>query len=183
MAKNRLLSCFFLFYSDHKILLSFIPGTRTLKEHIMRAVVQRVSKASVSIGSKTTGRISRGLVVLIGVGKNDTRGDVSYLAEKIVNLRVFPDERDLMNLSVRDVNGGILVVSQFTLFGDCRKGRRPSYNDAAPPEKAEELYNQFVCALKDRNIRVETGVFQAIMEVDITNSGPVTILLDSTKLF
>ncbi len=149
----------------------------------MRAVVQLTSQAAVKVENQLTGSIGKGLVVLLGVGKEDTIKDAKYLAEKIVNLRIFPDGEKLMNLSVKDVGGEILVVSQFTLFGDCRKGRRPGYSDAAPPEKAKELYKTFKDYLLKQGIPVESGKFQAMMEVELTNSGPVTLLLDSSKLF
>ena len=149
----------------------------------MRAVVQLVSEASVTVKSATTGQIGRGLVVFLGVGPKDTEKDVGFLADKISNLRIFPDERGLMNRSVLDMEGEVLVVSQFTLFGDCRKGRRPSYSSAAPPEMAKRLYDLFVDEMKRRNISVATGEFQAMMQVSLINDGPVTLLLDSEKTF
>jgi D-tyrosyl-tRNA(Tyr) deacylase len=149
----------------------------------MRAVVQRSGKASVRVGNRVTGSIEHGLVVLLGVHKQDTEKDASYLADKIANLRIFPDENGLMNRSVVDVGGEALVISQFTLFGDCRKGRRPGYSRAAPPAKAEELYKVFIAALADLGISVATGEFQAMMDVSLVNRGPVTLLVDSTKLF
>jgi D-tyrosyl-tRNA(Tyr) deacylase len=149
----------------------------------MRAVVQLVSEASVRVGETTTGGISRGLVVFLGVHAEDSVKDATYLAEKIANLRIFPDSNRLMNRSVLDVGGEALVVSQFTLFGDCRKGRRPSYNSAAPPDKARELYFSFITALKNCGVGVATGEFKAMMEVSLVNSGPVTLLVDSAKLF
>lgn len=149
----------------------------------MRAVVQRVTRGKVTLEGRITGEIEKGLVVLLGVGHDDTEKDISYLAEKIVNLRIFEDENRKMNTSLRDVGGSMLVVSQFTLFGDCRKGKRPSYDKAARPEKAEEMYNKFVECCKGFNVRVETGVFQAEMMVEIHNDGPVTILIDSKKEF
>ena len=147
----------------------------------MRAVVQRVSRASVTVAGEVTGEIGPGLLILLGVGNHDATKDADYLADKILNLRIFSDENDKMNLSVRDNGGGILVVSQFTLFGDCRKGRRPSYNEAAPPEMAERLYEYFVAALRKLGAPVATGRFQAMMEVNLLNNGPVTIILDSDK--
>jgi D-tyrosyl-tRNA(Tyr) deacylase len=149
----------------------------------MRAVVQRSGKASVRVGNRVTGSIEHGLVVLLGVHKQDTEKDASYLADKIANLRIFPDENGLMNRSVVDVGGEALVISQFTLFGDCRKGRRPGYSRAAPPAKAEELHEVFIAALADLGISVATGEFQAMMDVSLVNRGPVTLLVDSTKLF
>lgn len=149
----------------------------------MRAVVQRVSEASVSVGGVESGRIARGLLVLLGVGRDDGEGDVDYLAEKVAHLRVFADEAGLMNRSVLDVSGGVLVVSQFTLYGDCRRGRRPGYSEAATPERAEALYRGFVAALAARGVPVEEGVFRAMMDVRLVNEGPVTILLDSHKRF
>ena len=149
----------------------------------MRAVIQRVSRARVNIGDETVGEIAAGMVVLLGVGKNDKRADVEYLAEKILNLRIFPDQDGKMNRSLQETAGEMLVVSQFTLYGDVRRGRRPSYADAADPEKARALYEQFVELVRSAGIRIETGVFQAMMQVALTNDGPVTILLDSEKAF
>jgi len=149
----------------------------------MRAVVQLVSDAAVRVNGATVGSIGTGLAVLLGVHQEDTDADAAYLAEKIVNLRIFPDEKGLMNLSVREKEGELLVISQFTLFGDCRKGRRPSFARAASPERARELYEQFCGNAARWGIRVATGEFQAMMEVSLTNSGPVTILLDSRKPF
>ncbi len=148
----------------------------------MRAVVQRVKKGSVEIKEKEIGKIEDGLVVLLGVGQNDIEKDAEYLTEKIVNLRIFEDREGKMNLSVKDINGQILVISQFTLYGDCKKGRRPSFIFAALPDKAEKLYNYFVKYIKNYDLKVETGQFQATMLVKIFNDGPVTILLDSEKL-
>lgn len=148
----------------------------------MRAVVQLVKKASVTIEKKTTGAIGPGLLVLLGVARSDTVKDVEYMVDKILNLRIFPDQEGKMNLSVRDINGEVLVVSQFTLFGDCRKGRRPSYSHAAPPETADALYQAFVASM-GKYLRVATGTFQAMMEVELINDGPVTLLVDSTKEF
>ena len=150
----------------------------------MRAVVQRVKRAEVRVNNEITGKIDKGMLVLLGVGQDDTNKDLEYMAEKIVNLRIFEDQEGKMNLSVLDVNGGILVVSQFTLYGDCRKGKRPSYSTAARPEMAEKLYNEFVDYIKSKyDIKVETGVFQAMMDVDFINEGPVTLLIDSQKTF
>lgn len=148
----------------------------------MRAVVQRVKKGSVEIKEKEVGKIEDGLVVLLGVGQNDIEKDAEYLTEKIVNLRIFEDREGKMNLSVKDINGQILVISQFTLYGDCKKGRRPSFISAALPDKAEKLYNYFVKYIKNYDLKVETGQFQATMLVKIFNDGQVTILLDSEKL-
>jgi D-aminoacyl-tRNA deacylase len=149
----------------------------------MRAVVQRVSRASVSVEGRVVGDVGRGLLVLLGVARGDTEADAGYLADKVVNLRIFPDEDGQMNRSVKDVAGGILVVSQFTLLGDCRKGRRPGYSDAAPPEEAEALYRRFVTFLGESGLVVAEGVFRAMMDVSLVNAGPVTLLLDSRKLF
>lgn len=149
----------------------------------MRAVFQRVSSARVSIDGEVVSSISRGLLVLIGVAEDDSEADVQYVANKTANLRIFEDEAGKMNLSVSDIDGEILVVSQFTLYGDCRKGRRPSFIAAARPPKAELLYEKYVAALTDVGLKVETGVFQAHMDVELVNDGPVTILLDSKKTF
>jgi D-tyrosyl-tRNA(Tyr) deacylase len=149
----------------------------------MRAVVQLVKKASVSVNNTVISEIGRGLLVFLGVRKNDTPNDAKMLAEKIVHLRIFPDQEKLMNLSVLDVEGQMLIVSQFTLYGDCRKGRRPSYSDAAPPELAEKFYEMYIKETAKLGIPVASGKFQAPMEVELINDGPVTLLLDSTKSF
>lgn len=149
----------------------------------MRACVQRVKRASVSVDDRVVGQIQQGLLVLLGVGCEDDAGDARYLAEKISTLRIFQDTSDRMNLSVSDVGGGMLVVSQFTLLGDCRKGRRPSFTAAAPPQEAERLYESFVAAVAARDIPVATGAFRAQMDVALVNDGPVTMLLDSRRLF
>lgn len=149
----------------------------------MRAVVQRVRSGSVSVENRTVGEIGRGLVVLIGVGLEDNENDASYLAEKIVNLRIFEDDQGKMNLSLKDIGGEILAVSQFTLYGDARKGRRPGFSDAAPPLLAQRLYITFVQKVKELEINTAEGIFQENMLVRIENDGPVTILLDSKKLF
>jgi len=149
----------------------------------MRAVVQRVSRAAVRVGPKTVGEIGQGVVVLLGIRTGDTRDAADSLTERIANLRIFDDSAGKMNLSVKDIGGAVLAVSQFTLFGDARRGRRPSYIEAAPPEQAEPLYDYFLSALRSQGVRVESGVFRAMMEVELVNDGPVTILLDSDKLF
>jgi len=148
----------------------------------MRAVVQRVKEGSVEIKNKEIGRINQGLVILLGIGQDDNEKNAEYLVGKIINLRIFEDKEEKMNLSVKDINGQILVISQFTLYGDCKKGRRPSFISAALPEKAEKLYEYFVRCIKNYGLKVETGEFQAMMLVKIYNDGPVTILLDSEKL-
>jgi len=145
--------------------------------------VQRVNKGRVVVGDEELGAINRGLVLLLGVEKEDEENDIDYMVEKVINLRIFPDSEDKMNLSLQDIQGEILVVSQFTLLGDCRKGRRPSFFSAAPPKKAEDYYERFVSRLRERGFQVETGEFQAMMEVQIFNDGPVTIMLDSKKNF
>jgi len=148
----------------------------------MRAVIQRVSRAKVTVENNIVGEIANGFMILLGVGASDTSEDADYLADKILKLRVFEDEAGKMNLSIKDVNGELLIVSQFTLYGDCRRGTRPSFTNAAPGAKAEELYNYFVNKCTAEGIKkVQTGVFGAHMEVDITNDGPVTILIDSEK--
>jgi len=147
----------------------------------MRAVVQRVSKASVTVDEKIVGKIGKGLMVLLGVGQDDTRSDIEYMANKIVNLRVFADDEGKMNLSTLDISSEILVVSQFTLYGDCRRGNRPSYVKAARPESANELYEGVVSALREKGINVQTGIFQAKMDVEIHNDGPITLIIDSEK--
>ncbi len=135
------------------------------------------------VDGQVVGEIEAGLLVLLGVGRGDTERDVAYLADKIAGLRIFEDEAGKMNLSVRDVGGAVLAVSQFTLYGDCRKGRRPGFSDAAPPEEADRLYRRFVEALQARGLPVATGVFQAHMQVELINDGPVTMLLSSTREF
>ena len=147
----------------------------------MRAVIQRVKSARVSIEGQTKGGIDQGLLVFLGVGKGDGQEDADYLVSKISGLRIFSDPAGKFDLSVRDVEGGVLVVSQFTLYGDCRKGRRPSFTDAAPPEVAQKLYQYFIERMRHDGFRVESGTFQAMMEVHLVNDGPVTILLDSQK--
>ncbi len=149
----------------------------------MRAVIQRVTQASVEVAGETVGEISLGLVALIGVAHQDGEPDVKYLADKIAGLRVFEDAAGLMNRSVLDVGGSLLVISQFTLFGDVRRGKRPSFTDAAPPEQANALYEALCARLADLGLDVQRGRFQADMRVSLVNQGPVTILLDSRKLF
>ncbi len=149
----------------------------------MRAVVQRVNFSSVEVDGQVVGKINKGINVLLGVEEGDLSQDVKYMADKIVNLRIFEDADDKMNLSLLDVKGEMLCISQFTLLGDCRKGRRPSFISAAKPDVANELYKQFCEAVKELGIHVETGIFQADMKVDIQNDGPVTVLVDSKKQF
>jgi D-aminoacyl-tRNA deacylase len=149
----------------------------------MRAVLQRVTRASVRVEGEPVGEIVPGLLVLLGVARDDAEGDASYLLEKVLHLRVFDDAEGRMNLSVVERGGALLVVSQFTLYGDARRGRRPSWSDAAPPELAEPLYESFVAGARKTLARVETGSFRRMMEVELINDGPVTILLDSRKTF
>ena len=149
----------------------------------MRAVVQRVSRAKVSVGDEVTGEIGRGLLVLLGISVRDTEKDAFYLVDKVLNLRVFEDGEEKMNLSLLDIKGELLVVSQFTLYGDVTRGRRPSFIDAAPPERARHLYEVFVAESGKQIKNVQTGRFQAMMDVELVNDGPVTILLDSEKKF
>jgi D-tyrosyl-tRNA(Tyr) deacylase len=149
----------------------------------MRAVVQRVSRAQVKVNGEITGQIVLGLLVLLGVGRDDTEADATYLAEKIAGLRVFEDDQGKMNRSVQEVGGSVLAVSQFTLYGDVRRGKRPSFDAAAPPEKARQLCEFFVDQIRATGLRCETGRFQETMKVELVNEGPVTILLDSAKTF
>ena len=149
----------------------------------MRAVVQRVSRARVSVNGEAVGGIGQGLLVLLGIAKNDAQGDADYLAQKVIGLRIFDDERGKMNLSVADVGGCILAVSQFTLYGDVRKGKRPSFDEAAPPQVANDLYEYFVKKVRESGTVCETGRFQTMMQVELVNDGPVTILLDSGRAF
>jgi len=149
----------------------------------LRTIVQRVTWSKVQVDGKTTGEIGQGLCVLVGVTHEDGARDVAWMAEKLANLRIFEDEAGKMNRSVIDVGGGILVVSQFTLYGDARKGRRPSFTAAAPPAQAERLYGELVIALNNMGLTVKTGVFQAMMQVSLCNDGPVTLILDSKGVF
>ena len=149
----------------------------------MRAVIQRVSRARVTVNGQIAGEIGPGLLVLLGVGAGDTREDADYLAEKTLGLRIFEDPDGRMNLSVADVSGALLVVSQFTLYGDVRRGKRPSFDGAAPPQPARELYEYFVGKVRAAGLHCETGRFQEMMQVELVNDGPVTILLDSKKTF
>lgn len=149
----------------------------------MRAVVQRASRASVTIEGSAMAKIGQGLVVLLGIRNGDTATDIRWLAEKIINLRIFNDQAGKMNMSLADIGGEMLIVSQFTLYGDCRKGRRPGFSSAAPPEIAEPLYNQFIDEIQNRGVRTATGIFQAAMQVELVNDGPVTLLLDTEKAF
>jgi D-tyrosyl-tRNA(Tyr) deacylase len=151
------------------------------RSQFMRIVLQRVKNARVDVAGETVGSIGAGLVVLLGVTQTDQPEDAEYLADKVVQLRIFPDEAGHMNRSLLDMGGALLVVSQFTLYGDCRKGRRPSFDHAAPPEQARVLYERFIQRLKSSNIAVETGVFQAEMEIHLINDGPATFILDSKR--
>ena len=146
----------------------------------MRVVVQRVKQARVEVDGAVTGEIGPGLLLLIGVAKPDTESDAQYLVDKVTNLRIFSDHAGKMNRSVRDVGGALLLVSQFTLYGDCKKGRRPSFDEAAPPEHARRLYEYFVERCRESGLRVETGIFQAMMSVYLENDGPVTLICEST---
>ena len=149
----------------------------------MRAVVQRVKESRVEVKGATVGAIGPGLLIFLGVGGDDSEGDSDYLATKIANLRIFPDTEGFMNLSILDIGGAALVVSQFTLWGDCRKGRRPSFAKAARPDRAVELYEHFIGILREKGLQVATGQFQEMMDVYLVNDGPVTLMLDSTKAF
>lgn len=147
----------------------------------MKALIQRVSEASVSVDGKTTGKIGRGVLVLLGVEKGDTGNDLDYIIKKVSNLRIFEDDRKKMNLSLKDVNGEILVISQFTLSAECRKGNRPSFDTAEEPFRAQEMYLKFIDSLRETGLMVCTGIFGASMQVYLINAGPVTIMLDSKK--
>src|SRR6202034_2104109 len=147
----------------------------------MRVVIQRVKEARVEVAGVVTGAIGLGLLVLLGIARTDSEKDADYLLEKLVHLRIFPDPDGKMNLSISEAGGSLLVVSQFTLYGDCRKGRRPSFDEAAPPEQARALYQYFIQRLKSNKITVETGVFQAEMDIHLINNGPVTFILDSKR--
>lgn len=149
----------------------------------MRAVIQRVTSASVTVGGELVSEIGEGLLIFLGIAHDDTTAELDYIANKVINLRIFEDSGGKMNRSLLDTGGAALVVSQFTLYGDCRKGRRPSFIDAARPEQAKALYEQFIDVLASRNIRTQGGTFQAMMDVQLVNDGPVTILLDSRKQF
>jgi D-tyrosyl-tRNA(Tyr) deacylase len=154
-----------------------------MNDENMRAVLQRVSRAQVTVAGEVVGSIQQGLLVLLGVEQDDTEQDAQTLAERTINLRIFDDPDGKMNLSVRDIAGSVLVVSQFTLLGDCRKGRRPSFIEAASPERADELYQKYVAAIAAENIHTATGRFRTTMEVELVNDGPVTLLMDSRKRF
>jgi D-tyrosyl-tRNA(Tyr) deacylase len=149
----------------------------------MRAVVQRVKESRVEVKGETVGAIGPGLLILLGVGEDDSEKDCDYLANKVANLRIFPDTKGFMNLSLMEIKGAALVVSQFTLWGDCRKGRRPSFVGAASPDRARELYEHFIKLLKEKGLHVATGQFQEMMDVNLINDGPVTLMLDSEKTF
>jgi len=149
----------------------------------MRAVVQRVKRAKVEVEGRIVGEIGQGVLIFLGIGEGDSKKDCDYLSNKITHLRIFADNERLMNLSLKEVEGSVLVVSQFTLWGDCRKGRRPSFTRAAPPERARELYEYFIEILRGNCLEVATGHFQEMMDVHLVNEGPVTLLLDSAKAF
>lgn len=149
----------------------------------MRCVVQRVKSASVRVNEETVGKINKGLLVLFGVGDDDNQSDLDWIVDKIIGLRIFEDDEGKMNLSVQDIGGEILLVSQFTLYGDCRKGKRPSFSKAGAPDVAKDLFDQAVEKVREKGIHVETGIFQAEMQVELINDGPVTLLLDSKKEF
>lgn len=148
----------------------------------MRAVIQRVKNASVKIDGRVNGEAGEGLLIFLGVGKGDADADLKYIADKILGLRIFEDENGKMNRSVTDISGDLLIISQFTLYGDCRKGKRPSFDGAMPPKEAEEMYESFVAYMRESGLKTETGEFGADMKVELLNDGPVTIILDSSKL-
>jgi D-tyrosyl-tRNA(Tyr) deacylase len=145
----------------------------------MRTVIQRVKHAKVTVDGVVSGEIDKGFLVLLGVGRDDCERDADYLLDKVLGLRIFPDDQGKMNRNIGDAKGSLLIVSQFTLYGDCRKGRRPSFDRAAPPERARELYEYFVASARRANVPVQTGVFQAMMEVELVNEGPVTVIMES----
>ncbi|MHB8110237.1 MAG: D-aminoacyl-tRNA deacylase [Syntrophorhabdaceae bacterium] len=147
----------------------------------MRVVIQRVRQASVQVGDECVGKIGRGLLVLVGIARHDSEKDIDWMVEKIINLRIFEKENGKLDESLIDIKGSLLVVSQFTLYGDCRKGRRPSFSDAMPPEDAKRIFETFVCKAKSKVSNVQTGIFQANMDVLLTNEGPVTLIIDSKK--
>lgn len=149
----------------------------------MRGVIQRVSRASVSVDGKLNGKIGQGLLVLLGIQKSDGEAEITWMVDKIGNLRIFEDDKGKMNLSLFDIKGEMLIVSQFTLYGDCRKGRRPGYSAAAPPDIAEPIYLKFIDRIRQTGIATATGIFGAMMDVKLVNDGPVTLLLDSDKAF
>lgn len=149
----------------------------------MRAVIQRVDRAEVRVQGQSVGQIGKGLLVLLGVGQKDTQKEADFLLEKVIHLRIFEDPAGKMNLSLLDTKGALMVISQFTLYADCRKGRRPSFTEAAPPETARALYEYFLEKAKSTGLRISSGIFQAVMEVELVNSGPVTIILDSSSFF
>ncbi len=149
----------------------------------MRAAVQRVKEASCKVDGQITGQIGSGLLVFLGVGQEDGQTDVDYLVDKVVHMRIFPDGQDKMNLDVRQAGGGVLLISQFTLYGDCRKGRRPDFSPAGKPETAKVLYEKTIASLREKEIEVQTGIFAAKMEIACVNDGPVTLLLDSKRQF
>lgn len=163
--------------------ISVMYNIISIRIKTMRAIIQRVKEARVEVEGEVVGRIGEGMLILVGAGKDDTEEDAEYLAEKIIGLRIFEDAEGKMNLSLTDTGGEVLVVSQFTLYGDCRKGRRPSFDKAAPPELAEELYELFVREIRERGVNVETGKFRAMMDVHLINWGPVTLMLDSKREF
>ena len=170
-------------YSILNVAVVTVKPNGQTQRSTMRAVVQRVSRAQVSVNGEITGEIGLGLLVLLGVGRDDSEADATYLAEKIAGLRVFEDDQGKMNRDVQQAGGSVLVASQFTLYGDVRKGKRPSFDAAAPPKKARQLYEFFVEQIRAAGLRCETGRFQETMKVELVNEGPVTILLDSAKAF
>jgi len=160
-----------------------LPPFNDYPAQFMRAVIQRVRRASVTVDRQQIGSINKGLLLFLGIHRHDTEKELAWMVDKVVNLRVFEDKNSRMNQSLMDIQGEILIVSQFTLYGDCRKGRRPGFSEAAPPEHARKLYHKYIEAVRKKGLTTASGTFQAMMDVSLVNDGPVTLLIDSAKLF